>query len=75
MLQDVVLFEAIILDLFPDVQLPSPIRQDLTASVQAACRGLGLQPADSFVSKVLQLHDTLEVRFGVMLVGLAGARR
>lgn len=72
LLQDIALFEAIISDLFPDTQLPTLEDTQLLDALTAACWGCGLQPEDSFVSKALQLHDTLGVRFGVMLVGPAG---
>jgi len=32
----------------------------------------GLQKPAAFVHKILQLHETLGVRFGAMLVGQAG---
>jgi dynein heavy chain len=72
LLQDIALFEAIISDLFPDTQMPTLEDTQLLDALTAACWGCGLQPEDSFVSKALQLHDTLGVRFGVMLVGPAG---
>lgn len=71
-LQDIILFEAILSDLFPNTQLPSQDQQHLTTALKDSCRALGLQPGDQFVSKAMQLHDTLGVRFGVMLVGPAG---
>lgn len=70
--QDIVLFEAIIQDLFPDTQLPPPDSQQLSDALTAACQDSGLQPQPAFINKALQLHDTLGVRFGVMLVGPAG---
>eukprot|EP00775_Hariotina_reticulata_P007079 gene7079-7292_t len=70
--EDIMLFEAILSDLFPGVQLPNQVQQALPRAVRAACTDLGLQPVDSFINKVLELHHTLEVRFGVMLIGPAG---
>lgn len=73
--QDVVLFEAIVSDLFPDAAPPvarsAALRRALAASLQAA----GLQPTEELVGKAVQLRETLGVRFGVMLVGQAGGRR
>jgi hypothetical protein len=71
-LQDIVLFESLISDLFPDTQVPDAEAQQLSDALTAACWDCGLQPAQAFLSKALQLHDTLGVRFGVMLVGPAG---
>lgn len=71
-LQDIILFEAILSDLFPYTQLTQPDQQQLTAALHSACGQLGLQPGPAFVAKAAQLHDTLGVRFGVMLVGPAG---
>jgi hypothetical protein len=47
-------------------------QQQLTAALHSACSQLGLQPRAPFLGKAAQLHDTLGVRFGVMLVGPAG---
>lgn len=72
LLQDVVLFEAIISDLFPDMMLTSSEDQQLAAALSTACQQVGLQAVPGFISKAMQLHDTLEARFGTMLVGPAG---
>jgi hypothetical protein len=71
-MQDIVLFEALISDLFPDTRLPSAADPQLRQALTGACWAAGLQPEQAFLSKALQLHDTLGVRFGVMLVGPAG---
>jgi dynein heavy chain len=70
--QDIVLFKALITDLFPNTQLPQPSNTQLDAALLEACVAAGLQPEPAFTDKALQLHDTLGVRFGVMLVGPAG---
>jgi hypothetical protein len=67
-----VLFEAILSDLFPGQELSSQDLQAVPVAVRAVCADLGLQPVASFVDKVLQLNATVEVRFGVMLIGPAG---
>jgi dynein heavy chain len=74
-LQDIILFEAILADLFPGTQLSQPDQQQLTTALHSACGQLGLQPEAPFLAKAAQLHDTLGVRFGVMLVGPAGEGR
>ncbi len=45
---------------------------ELETAVVAACTSAGLQPVPPFVLKVVQLYETFNVRFGVMLVGLTG---
>lgn len=70
--QDTVLFEAIISDLFPNTQPMEPDQQLLTTALADACEVIGLQPVPHLIDKAKQLHDTLGVRFGVMLVGPAG---
>ena len=47
---------------------------ELQAAVEQSCVALGLQPVASFVRKCLQLQETFGVRFGVMLIGPAGAQ-
>ena len=41
---------------------------ELEAAVKGALAAAGLQAPAPLVSKVLQLHNTLDVRMGVMLV-------
>lgn len=60
----------IVNDLFPGV---APIRVDRTelkAAIDAACAEMGLQASTSFKLKALQLYDTVQVRHGLMMVGL-----
>ncbi|GBF88264.1 dynein heavy chain axonemal protein, partial [Raphidocelis subcapitata] len=70
--RDVALFAAIIQDLFPGVDVPAQEHGDLEAAIVAALAGARLQAPPAFVTKVLQLNDTFDVRFGVMLVGPTG---
>jgi len=70
---DLPLFNAIVQDLFPGIQIPVQIDQNLKDMVATQIVENGLQPTEQFIEKVLQLHDTLKVRFGVMLVGPAMA--
>lgn len=48
---------------------------ELKTAVRGALAGAGLQQPAAFVSKVLQLYDTFNVRFGVMLVRHLGRLR
>ncbi|KAJ7549736.1 hypothetical protein O6H91_07G065700 [Diphasiastrum complanatum] len=70
--QDVSLFLAIISDLFPGVIIPPQDFGELQASIQQCILDAGLQPVPSYVIKVIQLYETMNVRFGVMAVGPTG---
>lgn len=45
----------------------------LEAAAHVAIKAAGLQVVPAFVLKIAQLFDTLNVRFGVMLVGPSGS--
>ena len=45
---------------------------ELEAATTSVLQKQGLQQPPAFVHKVVQLHETLGVRFGVMLVGQTG---
>ncbi|CAM9197261.1 unnamed protein product [Discosporangium mesarthrocarpum] len=70
---DAPLFTAIMGDLFPTKSVIFPQHDDLHRGVQAATQTSGLQHSPEQEDKVDQLHETLEVRFGVALVGPAGS--
>ena len=71
--EDLPLFHAIVSDLYPSVQIvPSSEYAQLEAAASAVLSDGGLQPETVFVGKVVELQQTLRVRFGVMLVGPAG---
>jgi dynein heavy chain len=70
LLQDVPLFKGIISDLFPGVVEEEHDVKNLSNAINISMKTLNLQPVDKFVTKVLQLYDTVRVRHGLMLVGL-----
>lgn len=70
---DIPLFEAIVMDLFPGVEIPPTEYGELEVYTKQAVEELGLQTVSKFVLKVIQLFDTFNVRFGVMIVGPTGA--
>ncbi|XP_023163173.2 cytoplasmic dynein 2 heavy chain 1 [Drosophila hydei] len=70
--QDVERFEMLLLNVFPEIgasEAPlTPLRQALTA----AFGPLGLGANDKQIEKALQLHEQLQKRMGVVLVGPPG---
>jgi dynein heavy chain len=67
--QDLPLFRSIIQDLFPTVDVPFVDYGVLQTAIEQALANQKLQNVPSYVTKVLQLHETMLVRHGVMLVG------
>lgn len=71
---DLPLFKYIIKDLFPET--PDPIGNYglLNEAILAVCQDkeTPIQPTESFIEKVFQLFDTMQVRHGLMLVGPTG---
>jgi hypothetical protein len=61
---------ALIQDLFPGVEIPNVDYGTLQKAVERQLTIGGLQPVPSYVSKIIQLFETMLVRHGVMLVGL-----
>jgi len=68
---DARLFDAIVADLFPGMQLPEKDHGALQTELHHCAAASGLQPSLPFLDKCVQLFETLNVRFGVMLVGPA----
>jgi dynein heavy chain len=68
--QDIPLFEAILKDLFPGVIVPAIDYGSLKKYIEDALVAQGLQVVDPFVGKIIQLHETMVVRHGIMLVGV-----
>ncbi|KAJ1632529.1 hypothetical protein T492DRAFT_868257, partial [Pavlovales sp. CCMP2436] len=64
--EDIPLFDGITQDLFPGLKLPEPDYGSLSTALQDAAVG---QEVPAFLSKCVQLWETLLVRHGLMLVG------
>jgi dynein heavy chain len=67
--EDIPLFNGIVADLFPGVEIVDQKEEYLVTAVTAVATELGLQPTDFIIEKVVQLHDAMRFRHGVMLVG------
>ncbi|XP_055549943.1 dynein axonemal heavy chain 6 [Wyeomyia smithii] len=70
---DAILFNGILGDLFPGIDLPQAERGNLQAAIEACMQQNNLQPVPELVLKALQLYETMVVRWGVMLVGPTGS--
>ncbi|KAM3623278.1 uncharacterized protein V6R79_009492 [Siganus canaliculatus] len=72
LVDDAVLFDGILSDLFPDVCIPEHDYGVLQSTIQDCLVKRNLQPLASMTKKVIQLYETMLVRHGVMLVGPTG---
>lgn len=70
--EDIPLFMAIIKDLFPHAHIPDQDFGELQETIEEVMSRKCLQIVPQFVRKSVQLFDTFNVRFGVMLVGPTG---
>lgn len=66
---DTVLFLALVSDLFPSVDIREVVNAELNTEIKRCLTENGHQVVDLFVTKILQLQETMVVRHGVMLVG------
>ncbi|XP_018046945.1 PREDICTED: dynein heavy chain 3, axonemal [Atta colombica] len=69
--EDVYLFNGIYTDLFPDVTLPQPERDELVNLLKINLEKRNLQATDWYVEKIVQIYEMLLVRHGLMIVGTA----
>ena len=70
-MNDVPLFTSITSDLFPETKLPEIDYGKLYESFITYCNQKNYQPEPGFLSKCIQLYDTVNVRHGLMVVGAA----
>jgi dynein heavy chain len=68
-INDVPLFLSITSDLFPGVSLPEADLEQLLNALKFKCQEVHLQPEKNFLTKCIQLFDTINVRHGLMVVG------
>ncbi|XP_071449339.1 dynein axonemal heavy chain 3-like [Hetaerina americana] len=69
--QDVPLFEGIISDLFPGIDLPKPDRGELMDALEIRLKEKNLQCTPWYMEKIIQLYEMILVRHGLMIVGEA----
>ncbi|XP_049864535.1 dynein axonemal heavy chain 6 [Schistocerca gregaria] len=69
---DATLFQGILGDLFPGVEIPEQDYGVLQAAIITVMEENDLQPESCMIAKVIQFHETMIVRHGVMLVGPTG---
>ena len=69
---DLPLFDALIRDLFPGVEVPVTEYGSLDREIRNALSHNGLQAVEKYITKIIQLYETMSVRFGVMIVGATG---
>jgi dynein heavy chain, axonemal len=56
-------------DLFPKIDLPPPSYIEFSNGISSICGRENLVMEESFRNKVIQLFETMQVRFGSMIVG------
>jgi dynein heavy chain len=70
---DIPLFNGILADLFPGIELPSHDYGELQSAINLMIDNGLFQHVSTFNLKITQLYETLVVRHGVMLVGATGS--
>ena len=61
--EDVPLFRAILVDLFPGVDVPLDDYGDLLVAINDELLANGFQQDEKLIAKIIQLHDMLAIRF------------
>lgn len=69
----IVLWQAILQDLFPGVEIPEHDYGRFQVEIVKVQGDFKLQVVESQIMKVIQLYETMIVRHGVMLVGPTGS--
>ncbi|KAK7886266.1 hypothetical protein WMY93_025887 [Mugilogobius chulae] len=70
--EDVFIFLGLLGDLFPGLDVERERDLEFEKSIRSSILDLRLQPEETFVLKVVQLHELLTIRHSVFVVGNAG---
>lgn len=73
--EDLPLFENIISDLFPTTKRPEIEYGNLLTKLKEAHEFYNYQSEEIFITKNIQLYDTIQVRHGLMIVGPTGGAK
>ena len=71
--QDLPLFSGIVSDLFPGIKVPFVDYGKLQTAIEKTLDSMQLQRVPTFITKVIQVHETQLVRHGMMVVGESGS--
>jgi dynein heavy chain len=70
---DVILFHAIVQDLFPGVEVPKQDTGQLYSEIVSILQEKFLVVNEDIMAKAIQLYEVLGIRFGMMVVGPTGS--
>jgi len=70
---DLGIFHGLLTDLFPGINPPRKVDEELEAVIVTVTKEQGLFPDPNFILKVVQLSELLEIRHCVFTMGPPGA--
>ncbi|KAG1696565.1 hypothetical protein DVH05_018258 [Phytophthora capsici] len=71
--QDLLVFNGLLSDLFPNLNLPRKVDEVMEKYVHVACEDRGLWPHEQFRLKVIQLEELVAIRHCVFIMGPPGS--
>jgi dynein heavy chain 1 len=71
--EDIKAFIEVLEEVFPGSEVTKMDDDQLKKEILIICERIGLVAADSFIQKLLQLRQVIEMRHGVMVVGPSGS--
>lgn len=69
---DIPIFRGLICDLFPGLDPPYKMREQLSKDLKRVVKASGLQPEEQFIKKSINLTEIMEVRHSVFIIGNTG---